>query len=101
MLTAGHRWRQSVQSADTVTVGLMTDWILGWWLGTLIRIDYDVIGQLAGMAGDTANPYAHRGEYDPRNFKNVLQWVNGRRAAKGMSLIGAPTKNAPDAEGMT
>ena len=66
-------------STDTVTVG----WILGWWLGMLIRIDYDVIGHLAGIAGETANQYAHRGEYDPRNLENVLQWVNGRRAANG------------------
>ena len=40
---------------------------------TLIRIDYDVIGQLAGIAGDTAKQYAHRGEYDPRNLENVLE----------------------------
>jgi hypothetical protein len=79
----------------------MTGWILGWWLGRLIRIDYDVIGHLAGIAGETASQYAHRGEYDPRNLENVLRWVNGRRAAKGVSLIGAPLKNAPDTEGMT
>ena len=84
-------------STDTVTGG----WILGWWLGPLKRIDYDVIGHLAGMAGDTDKPHATRGENDPRNLENVLQWVNGRRAAKGLPLLGAPTKNAPNAEGMT
>lgn len=63
---------------------------------TLIRIDYDVIGQLAGIAGDTAKQYAHRGEYDPRNLENVLQWVNGRRAAKGLPLLGLPSENAPE-----
>ena len=57
--------------------------------------------QLAGIAGETAKQYAHRGEYDPRNLEHVLQWVNGRLAAKGLSLIGAPTMNAPDAAGMT
>jgi hypothetical protein len=67
----------------------------------LIRIVYDVIGHLAGMAGDTDKPHATLGEYDPRNLENVLQWVKGRRAAKGLSLIGAPTMNAPDAAGMT
>ena len=56
---------------------------------------------LVGIAGDTAKQHAHRGEYDPRNLENVLQWVNGRRAAKGLSLIGASPKNAPDAEWMT
>jgi hypothetical protein len=62
---------------------------------TLIRIDYDVIGRLAGIAGDTAKQYAHRGEFDPRNLENVLQWINGRRAAKGLPLLGLPTRNAP------
>lgn len=61
---------------------------------TLIRIDQDVIGQLAGIAVDTAKPHAHRGEYDPRNLKNVLRWVNGRRAPKGLSLISLPSENA-------
>ena len=31
-------------STDTVTVDLIASWILGWWLGRLKRIDYDVIG---------------------------------------------------------
>ena len=96
---AGHRWRQSGQSADTVSVGRIASWILGWWLGRLNRIDYDVTSQLIGIAGETAKQYPPRGENDPRNLENVLQWVNGRRAAKGLSLIGAPTMNAPDAEG--
>jgi hypothetical protein len=63
---------------------------------TLIRIDYDVIGRLAGIAGGAAKQYAYRGEYDPRNLENVLQWVNGRRAAKGLPLLGLPTRNAPE-----
>ena len=49
-------------STDTVSVGPIAGWILGWWLGPLIRIDDDVIGQLVGIAGDTAKQYAHRGE---------------------------------------
>lgn len=65
---------------------------------TLIRIDYDTIGRMAGVAGDTAKQYAHRGEYDSRNLENVLWWVNGRRAAKGLPLIGLPSVNATDAE---
>ena len=65
---------------------------------TLIRINYDTIGRLAGVAGDSAKQYAHRGEYDPRNLDSVLRWVNGRRAAKGLPLIGLPSENATDAE---
>lgn len=60
---------------------------------TLIRIDYDTIGRMAGVSGDTAKQYAHRGEYDPRNLDNLLQWVNGRRAVKGQPMIGVPQKN--------
>ena len=55
---------------------------------TLVKVDYDLIGDLAGIAGDTAKQYAHRGEYDSRCLDSVLRWVNGRRAAKGLSLIG-------------
>ena len=65
---------------------------------TLIRIDYDTIGRLAGVAGDTAKQYAHRGKYDSRSLDSVLRWVNGRRAAKGLPLIGLPSENATDAE---
>jgi hypothetical protein len=88
-------------STDTVTVDLIASWILGWWLGRLKRIDYDVTSQLIGIAGETAKQYAHRGEYDPRSLDSVLQWVNARRAAKRLSLLEAPTRNAPDAVGMT
>jgi hypothetical protein len=64
----------------------------------LIKIDYDVIGRLAGIAGDTAKQYAHRGEYDSRCLDSLLRWVNGRRAAKRLSLIGLPSENAAATE---
>jgi hypothetical protein len=64
---------------------------------TLVKIDYDLIGELAGIAGSTAKQYAHRGEYDPRSLDSVLQWVNARRAAKGLHLIGMPSETHPDA----
>lgn len=65
---------------------------------SLIRVDYDVIGNLVGIAGDTAKQYAHRGEYDSRSLESVLRWVNGRRAAKGLPLIGLPSENATATE---
>ena len=86
-------------STDTVTVDLTVGWILGWWLGRLNRIDYDVIGQLAGIAGETAKQHNPRGEYDLRNLENVLQGSNSRRAAKGLSLLGAPSENVSVALG--
>jgi hypothetical protein len=64
---------------------------------TLVKIDYDLIGELAGIAGGTAKQYAHRGEYDPRSLDSVLQWVNARRATKGLPLIGMPSETHPDA----
>jgi hypothetical protein len=65
---------------------------------TLVKVDYDLIGDLAGIAGDTAKQYAHRGEYDSRCLDSVLRWVNGRRAAKGLPLIGMPSESHPEAE---
>ena len=65
---------------------------------TLVKINYDLIGDLAGIAGDTAKQYAHRGEYDSRSLESVLRWINGRRAAKGLPLIGMPSESHPEAE---
>ncbi|MFN7877420.1 MAG: hypothetical protein ACK5PB_19020 [Pirellula sp.] len=60
---------------------------------TLIRIDYDTIGRMAGVSGDTAKQHRNRGEYDPRNLDNLLQWVNVRRTVRGLPMIGVPPKN--------
>ena len=62
---------------------------------TLVKIDYDVIGELAGVRGNTARAYAHRGEYDSRSLDSVLAWVNRRRAAQGLPLIGIPDGDNP------
>ena len=64
---------------------------------TLVKVDYDLIGDLAGIAGDTAKQYAHRGEYDPRSLDSVLRWVNARRVVKGLPLIGMPSESHPEA----
>ncbi len=65
---------------------------------TLIRIDYDVIGQLAAIAGDTAKQYAHRGQYDPRDLGSLMSWVNSRRQRQGKPLIGIPIESASDSD---
>ena len=88
-------------STDTVTVGPITGWILGWWLGRLKRIDYDVIGSWVGSEARQPSSTRTVASMTLGTWMNVLQWVKGRRAAKGLSLIGAPTMNAPDAAGMT
>ena len=64
----------------------------------LVRITYDDIGRLAGIAGDTARQYARRGEYDSRNLESVLCWVNNRRGATGQPPIGLVTGNDSEAE---
>ena len=58
----------------------------------LVRITYDDIGRLAGIAGDTAKQCAQRGQFDSRNLDSLLIWVNARRTAKGLPLIGLPTE---------
>ena len=58
----------------------------------LVRITYDEIGRLAGIAGDTAKQYAQRGQFDSRDLDSLLTWVNARRTAKGLPLIGLPTE---------
>jgi len=64
----------------------------------LIRITYDDIGRLAGIAGDTAKRYANRGKFDSRSLNSALTWINGRRTAKGLPPIGLPADNASEAE---
>ncbi|TWU08908.1 hypothetical protein CA54_41470 [Symmachiella macrocystis] len=58
---------------------------------TLIAITYDTIGEMAGgIVGDTARQYTQRGQFDPRSLDSLLKWVNARRTAKGLPLIGIP-----------
>ena len=60
---------------------------------TLIRLDYDVIGALVGVRGDTVKRYAQRGQFDPRDLDSVLSWVNSRRPRQGEPLIGLSDDN--------
>ena len=58
----------------------------------LVRITYDTIGELAGgITGDTARQYAQRGQFDSRDLDSALTWINARRTAKGLPLIGLLT----------
>ncbi len=58
----------------------------------LVRITYDTIGEMAGgIAGDTARQYAQRGQFNPRDLDSALSWINARRTAKGLPLIGLPS----------
>jgi len=73
----------------------------------LVRITYDTIGELAGgIAGDTARQYAQRGQFDSRNLDSLLAWINARRTAKGLPLIGLANEvgeavNEEDSEAVT
>jgi hypothetical protein len=64
---------------------------------TLVRITYDDVGRLVGVRGDTARRYAQRGLFDSRDLDSLLAWVNTRRAAQGIPLIGLPDGDAPQA----
>jgi hypothetical protein len=58
----------------------------------LVRLTYDTIGELAGgIAGNTVRQYAQRGQFNPRDLDSALAWVNARRTAKGLPLLGLPT----------
>jgi hypothetical protein len=57
----------------------------------LVTLDYDRIAEMAGgINGDTPRKYAQRGQFDSRDLDSVLAWVNRRRAARGLALIGLP-----------
>jgi hypothetical protein len=63
----------------------------------MVRITYDTIGELAGgIAGDTARQYAQRGQFNPRDLDSALTWINARRTAMGLPLIGLPTNTSED-----
>ena len=62
---------------------------------TLVRLDYDSIGALVGIRGNTARADARRGEYDARRLASVMEWINRRRAAQGLPLIGLPDGDNP------
>lgn len=62
----------------------------------LVRITYDDIGRLAGIAGDTAKQYAQRGQFDSRDLDSLLTWVNDRRTKKRRPLIGLPSNTSED-----
>ncbi|MBL8888657.1 MAG: hypothetical protein JNL67_01680 [Planctomycetaceae bacterium] len=65
---------------------------------TLVKVDYNLIGRLAAISGDTAKQYAHRGEYNPRDLSSVLSWVNKRRQRQGKTMIGLPADQLVVAE---
>ena len=69
---------------------------------TLVKIDYDIIGRLAGISGGTAKAYAQRGEYDSRDLSSLLSWVNSRRSVQWEStarLDGTSSTHPSDAVG--
>ena len=61
---------------------------------TLIAVNFDTLGRLSGLTGNTVRQYAQRGQFNPRDLDSALTWVNARRTAKGLPLIGLPTDEA-------
>ncbi len=59
---------------------------------TLIAVNFDTLGRLSGLTGNTVRQYAQRGQFNPRDLDSALTWVNARRTAKGLPLIGLPTE---------
>ena len=83
-----------VREAETISVPLWGPIRLRSWPEL---VEEDTIGELAGgIAGDTARQYAQRGQFDPRDLDSALKWINARRTAKGLPLIGLPTTTSED-----
>ena len=61
---------------------------------TLIAVNFDTLGRLSGLNGNTVRQYAQRGQFNPRDLDSALAWVNARRTAKGLPLIGLPSDEA-------
>ena len=61
----------------------------------LVTLDYDSIGELVGIRGSSARSYANRGQYNSRDLDSLLSWINRRRAAQGLPLIGIPDGDNP------
>ena len=68
----------------------------------LCSITYGQIARWVGLSARTVRAYSSQGRYDRRDVESVLSWVNARRVAAGLSLIGEPTSeptNKPTAKG--
>jgi len=63
---------------------------------TLIAVNFDTLGRLSDLTGNTVRQYAQRGQFNPRDLDSALTWVNARRTAKGLPLIGLPTDVVAD-----
>ena len=53
-------------------------------------LTYSKIAEWVGLESRSVQQYASRGDFEPTNIDSVLTWVNGRRAAAGLRLIGIP-----------
>jgi len=58
---------------------------------TLIAVNFDTLGRLSDLTGNTVRQYAQRGQFNPRDLDSALAWVNAHRTAKGLPLIGLPS----------
>ena len=56
----------------------------------LCSLTYSMIGLWVELSPRTVGRYARRGDFNRKNLESTLQWVNARRARRGLPLIGAP-----------
>ena len=62
----------------------------------LCHLTYGQIAKWAGLAPRSVIQYASRGDFQQSDIESVLRWVNGRRRARGLPLIGQPGENSGD-----
>jgi len=58
----------------------------------LCSLTYSQIADWVGLESRSVQQYASRGDFDPKSVESVLSWVNGRRSAKGLPMIGQVEK---------
>jgi len=56
----------------------------------LWTLTYSQIAAWSGLKPSTVRSYCQRGDFDRASIESVLAWVNARRQARGLPMIGAP-----------
>jgi hypothetical protein len=56
----------------------------------LCSITYSQLAEWTGLALHSVRSYATTGHFERHDIESVLAWVNARRAANGLQMIGQP-----------
>ena len=62
----------------------------------LWTLKYSQIAEWTGLEVSTLRTYATRGQFKRDDIESVLEWVNARRQAAGIPLIGEPENKSEE-----